>query len=696
MNLPTICLNMIVKNESHIIERLLSSVIDIIDTFCIEDTGSTDNTIELIQSFFSKKGIFGKIVSEPFKNFAYNRTHALEAAAGLSDYLLFIDSDMILEKKITKAQLKQKLQTHDIFYVFQGSQTFNYKNVRFAKNNLKSKYITPTHEYFAPPPNCTYGTFEKNELFIDDRGDGGSKQNKAERDIRLLTEQLNITPNDERCLFYLANSYRDNNEDEKAIENYKKRVEVGGWIEEQWSSLYNIGNIYYKRNEIEKAIYYWLEGYNKFSKRIENLYEIIKHYRLKGNNQLAYYFIVLADKERTQNKKWDYLFTHRDVYEYKLDYELSIVGYYCNTENYDLEKVSMKVISHPCVNDLITKNVLMNYKFYATDMVNQYAISLPKYNVNLLKKMEDLSNTNCLDTDFVSSTPSICQLNKNEIIVCTRHVNYRIDNNGGYVNKNHIITHNVLSKIDISNEKWEYITQPQILEYNTELNSRYVGLEDVRLIVNNNEIYYNANRGIGNNEMKIEHGSILLTSDTCKIQKSIILKKEKENLIEKNWVLFNSFLPSIKCTNNAENQSTAHIKCVYKWSPLTVGNICENGIFKETHIYNEVPTFFSNLRGSTNGVNIANEIWFLCHIVSYEDRRYYYHIFVVLDAITFKLKKYTTLFTFHKEKVEYSLGFIYLPSDEKLLIGYSIMDKETRYVQFNKTTFDDIMIIVKQ
>jgi hypothetical protein len=109
-----------------------------------------------------------------------------------------------------------------------------------------------------------------------------------------------------------------------------------------------------------------------------------------------------------------------------------------------------------------------------------------------------------------------------------------------------------------------------------------------------------------------------------------------------------------------------------------------------------VPTFFSNLRGSTNGVNIANEIWFLCHIVSYEDRRYYYHIFVVLDAITFKLKKYTTLFTFHKEKVEYSLGFIYLPSDEKLLIGYSIMDKETRYVQFNKTTFDDIMIIVKQ
>ena len=70
---PTLCLNMIVKNESRIISRLLESVADVIDTYCICDTGSTDNTIDIIKTFFDKKGIPGKIIRELFVDFAYNR-----------------------------------------------------------------------------------------------------------------------------------------------------------------------------------------------------------------------------------------------------------------------------------------------------------------------------------------------------------------------------------------------------------------------------------------------------------------------------------------------------------------------------------------------------------------------------------------------------------------------------------------------
>ena len=66
---PAVCLNMIVKNESKIITRLLNSVLPIIDTYCICDTGSTDNTKEIIIEFFNEHGITGKIVEKPFKNF---------------------------------------------------------------------------------------------------------------------------------------------------------------------------------------------------------------------------------------------------------------------------------------------------------------------------------------------------------------------------------------------------------------------------------------------------------------------------------------------------------------------------------------------------------------------------------------------------------------------------------------------------
>ena len=52
---PTICLNMIVKNESKIITRLFDSVLSIIDCYCICDTGSTDNTKEIITNYFNDK-----------------------------------------------------------------------------------------------------------------------------------------------------------------------------------------------------------------------------------------------------------------------------------------------------------------------------------------------------------------------------------------------------------------------------------------------------------------------------------------------------------------------------------------------------------------------------------------------------------------------------------------------------------------
>lgn len=101
-HLPTVCLNMIVKNESKIIARLLESVAPYIDSYCICDTGSTDNTVEVIRAFFNKRSIPGIIVNEPFRDFGHNRTFALKAClsteiAAVSDYILLLDADMVLK-----------------------------------------------------------------------------------------------------------------------------------------------------------------------------------------------------------------------------------------------------------------------------------------------------------------------------------------------------------------------------------------------------------------------------------------------------------------------------------------------------------------------------------------------------------------------------------------------------------------------
>jgi glycosyltransferase involved in cell wall biosynthesis len=196
---------MIVKNESRIIERLLNSVLPIIDSYCICDTGSTDNTIAVIHEFFKENNIFGKIVFEPFKDLGYNRTYALRQCNNLdADYILLMDADMILDtSKLHDINAFKATLTNDAYCLFQGTYNFYYKNTRIVKNDPKISYWGVTHEYVNMPEGSSQGTIEENILFINDIGDGGAKADKFERDIRLLKKGLEDEPNNIRYTFYL-------------------------------------------------------------------------------------------------------------------------------------------------------------------------------------------------------------------------------------------------------------------------------------------------------------------------------------------------------------------------------------------------------------------------------------------------------------------------------------------------------------
>ena len=74
----TICLNMIVKNEAAIIRDTLENIIAHVplDYYVISDTGSDDNTADIIEQFFAEKGIQGEIHHDEWVNFAHNRNCA--------------------------------------------------------------------------------------------------------------------------------------------------------------------------------------------------------------------------------------------------------------------------------------------------------------------------------------------------------------------------------------------------------------------------------------------------------------------------------------------------------------------------------------------------------------------------------------------------------------------------------------------
>src|SRR5437016_2494606 len=89
----SICLNMIVKNESHVIRHCIASVKPYISSWVIVDTGSTDGTQEIIRN--ELQDIPGTLYERPWVNFALNRNEALELAKTRADFLLFVDADEI-------------------------------------------------------------------------------------------------------------------------------------------------------------------------------------------------------------------------------------------------------------------------------------------------------------------------------------------------------------------------------------------------------------------------------------------------------------------------------------------------------------------------------------------------------------------------------------------------------------------------
>jgi len=653
---PTLCLNMIVKNESKIIKRLFDSVLPIIDSYCICDTGSTDDTVNMIKTYFNAKNIPGKVVFEPFKNFCHNRNFALQSAVGMSDYLLLMDADMMMEIKQFDKTILSKADT---FHVLQGNDSFYYQNVRIIKNNGLYSYVGVTHEYINTPPNSKTAGVEKNMLFIKDIGDGGAKTDKFERDIRLLTEGLKSEPSNVRYHFYLANSYHDHGDYALAIDIYKKRISMGDWNQEVWYSYYRIGLCHKHMGNMPAAIYSWMNGYDYLPDRLEGIYEIIHHYRNESKHKLCFHFYQLALNILNQTKNVDgYLFLHKDVYSFQLLYEFTIIALYVGIKNINKEVVA---ILNNCPHHNIVANLFSNMKFYKD-------ILTPIKTINLDSKIN--ININNENIDFLSSSSCLIKNpNQSGYIMNMRYVNYYITPGGSYINcDKHIITSNKYIELDAD---LNIVTEKL---FNTVFNNRrYIGVEDVKIFYdkNNDKMLF---IGTGFHE----NNCIGIVCGDYDVYKGMLLSNEvtsgfsKEGC-EKNWIYVNY-------------KNETHV--IYKWNPLQICKMDEER--KQINIVEtkELPRIFSNVRGSSCGFSYKNEIWFIVHLVSYENPRHYYHMMVVFDE-NMKLQRYSAPFKFEGDPIEYSLSIVV--EDKRVLINYSTWDRTTRIGIYDKKYIDSLI-----
>ncbi len=327
---PKVALCMIVKNESHIIHECLNSIYKYVDYWIISDTGSTDGTQDIIQNFFKEKGIPGELHQDEWKNFGHNRTLALRHADGKADYVWMIDADDKVEGNFV---FPEKMEA-DGYVLRIGKPDFSWWRTQIFKTDSKWEYRGVLHEYPAcsikeqPVLTKLEGDYRVDARTLGARNVGISTIEKYTRDAETLEKALLDEPGNTRYQFYLAQSYFDSQQYEKAIDAYRKRAEMGGWAEEVYYSLYRIGIARALLDrpwpEIMSSL---LDAYNYRPQRVEALVHISQVLRQKYN-QPAAAFVFARHAAETPFPKEEILFVPDIVYKFHALDEVAATAFY--------------------------------------------------------------------------------------------------------------------------------------------------------------------------------------------------------------------------------------------------------------------------------------------------------------------------------------------------------------------------------
>ena len=320
----TISLAMIVKDESHIIRRCLQSVRPLIDYWVIVDTGSTDGTQQVIRDCMGD--IPGELHERPWRNFGHNRSESLSLAAGKADYSLVMDADdfLVCQEDLSLDRLDQPY-----YHLRIADGETEFYRIQLVNNQHRWYYRGVLHEYISCDELSTDREIRLPGLVVHSTREGSRSQHRDKylRDAEILESGLREEPDNARYVFYLAQSYRDAGDLDAAIDRYRRRVSMGGWWEEVFYALYQIGALRMKRgDDWGAALDALLEAHNFAPHRAEPLYDIARHYRLQEKWPLAYRFakwgVAIPYPER------DRLFVARDVYQWRLLDEAAIAAYW--------------------------------------------------------------------------------------------------------------------------------------------------------------------------------------------------------------------------------------------------------------------------------------------------------------------------------------------------------------------------------
>jgi glycosyltransferase involved in cell wall biosynthesis len=662
--MPRLILNSIVKNESARIERMLESVVAFIDCVVIVDTGSTDNTQDLIKSFCNKHNLPVHIYEVGFIDFSQARNSALRSARmhakAADDYILLVDADMELKVEDKTCFDNLTGQSYDMYQV---AGTLHYQNRRLVRAGSVGWYRGVTHEYLDVE---SAGFIPEEKAYFFDHADGANRPNKFTRDISLLKRGLKDEPNNERYFYYLAQSYRDAGKYMEAIRWYDKRVKFGGWPEEQWSAQLHSAECYKALGNEAEFIRRSLIAYNMRPSRAESVYGLANHFRLKGENALACLF---AEEAMRIPRTKDALFVNDYAYTVGPLEELSISGFYVESKKEHAFNVTNKLslTAGPYAG---ARELARNNMFW---YVSKLSEDCPSF------KSQKLGFTP--EDGWTAMNPSIARLG--EAMFCVvRTVNYTMDDEGRYLIKgveddgkvgcnanatNPIHTRNWLVRIenDLSAEVRNELLPPGNMPVGWPL---VIGFEDMRLFSSDRSMWTSSTvRQIhqdGNCEQVLAR--IDLNKDGYVVGDDYKRMLRQPRVTEKNWMPIDGSNP---------------IRFMYR-----LGHVVDSD--GKDIVVNKPPVDVGQISGGSQVIPWMGGWLCLVHearpLPDKHYKRYYWHRFAYLNH-EFKLINISHPFVFQEKQIEFAAGLCWHPDGKRFVISYGVQDKEAHIAIVNES-----------
>ncbi len=291
-----------IKNSGDIFRDVLLENLKIADQVTILDTGSTDNTLDVVNEIMGAEPRI-KVYQEPFIDFSTSRNRLMDLAEKNNRKCVFhimLDDTYVLRNAKSLREFLNEIRSNDypFFSINIKGKDIIYSSTRITRPESKLRYKYKIHEEIDSHVKES-ALIPTEKGYIEDLQSDYMKDRTLKRknsDLKLLFEELENNPKDPRIYYYIAETYLCMKDYPNAVKYYYKRADMDGYSEETYDSMYKKVVLNYLHLDVSWAdtLQGYLECYKYDPERPESIFMIGYEYYNKKVINLAHIFLKKA------------------------------------------------------------------------------------------------------------------------------------------------------------------------------------------------------------------------------------------------------------------------------------------------------------------------------------------------------------------------------------------------------------------